>query len=440
MQMHKVFRLAKREYLAAVKTKGFIIMLILMPVLMGGSAIAMYLFRGQVDTKDKRVAVLDHSRIVTDMLLKAVKERNAASVYEKETGKKIQPAYILEVLEPDTMDPQAQRLELSNRIRRGELHAFLEIGPNVLRPKGEQDAFRMKYHATNAAVNNIRNWLNNTINPYLRRIRLEDAGVDISQADEIMTWIAVEAMGLISVDEETGEIQEARRTSEAEAFIIPAVLFFLMFMMVMMGAMPLLNSTMEEKTQRIAEVLLGCMKPHEFMGGKVLGGLGVSMTGAAFYVIGGIFFLGRIGLTDFVPFHMIPWFFSFLVLEIIMLGSLLAALGSACNDPKDAQNLTFPGMFPVFFPMFIFMPILMEPNSTLATWLSLFPLFTPMLMLLRKAAPVGIPAWQPWVGLIGVMIFTGIIVWVGGRIFRVGILMQGGPPKFSNLFRWAIRG
>jgi ABC-2 type transport system permease protein len=438
--MHKMFRLAKREYLAAVKTKGFIIMLVLMPVLMGGSAIAMYLFRGQVDTKDKRVAILDRSGIVTDILLKAVEERNAAAVYDKETGKKIQPAYVFEVLEPDTVDPQAQRLELSNRIRRGQLHAFLEIGPNVLRPKGEQDAFRIKYHAMNAAVDNIRNWLNNAINPYLRRIRLEDAGVDMSQADEIMAWIQVEAMGLISVDEETGEIQEARRTSEAEAHIVPAVLFILMFMMVMMGAMPLLNSTMEEKTQRIAEVLLGCLKPHEFMAGKVLGGLGVSMTGAAFYVIGGIFFLGRIGLTDFIPFHMIPWFFTFLVLEIVMLGSLLAALGSACNDPKDAQNLTFPGMFPVFFPMFIFMPILMEPNSALATWLSLFPMFTPMLMLLRKAAPVGIPAWQPWIGLVGVILFTGLVVWAGGRIFRVGILMQGGPPKLSNLFRWAIRG
>ncbi len=438
--MHKVFRLAKREYLAAVKTKGFIIMLVLMPVLMGGSAIAMYLFRGQVDTKDKRVAILDRSGVVTDMLLKAVEERNAAAVFDKETGKKIQPAYIFEVLEPDTEDAQTQRLELSNRIRRGELHAFLEIGPNVLRPNGEQDTFRIKYHATNAAVDNIRNWLNNTINPYLRRIRLEAAGIDMSQADEIMAWLQVEAMGLITVDEETGEIQEARRTSEAEALIVPAVLFILMFMMVMMGAMPLLNSTMEEKTQRIAEVLLGCLKPHEFMAGKVLGGLGVSMTGAAFYVTGGIFFLGRIGLTDFIPFHMIPWFFSFLVLEIVMLGSLLAALGAACNDPKDAQNLTFPGMFPVFFPMFIFMPILMEPNSALATWLSLFPMFTPMLMLLRKAAPVGIPAWQPWIGLIGVILFTGLVVWAGGRIFRVGILMQGGPPKLSSLFRWAIRG
>jgi ABC-2 type transport system permease protein len=430
----------KREYLAAVKTKGFIIMLILMPVLMGGSAIAMYLLQGQVDTTDKRVVVLDHSGVLMDMLLKAVEERNKASVYDKETGKKIQPAYVLDRVEPDKNDPRAQRLRFSDRIRSGDLHAFLEIGPNVLYPKGEQDTFRIKYHAKNAPMDNVRNWLNNTINPYLRRIRLTDAGVDESKADEIMTWLQVEPMGLLSIDEETGEIQEARKTSEEEALFVPIVVFFLMFMMVMMGAMPLLQSTFEEKTQRIAEVLLGSLKPHEFMAGKVLGGLAVSLTGALVYVIGGVFFLGRLGLKDIIPYHVIPWFFAFLVLEIVMVGSWLAALGSTCNDPKDAQNLTFPAMFPVFFPMFVFMPVLMEPTSGFATWMSLFPPFTPMLMLIRKAAPAGIPAWQPWVGLVGVILFAALAIWVGGRIFRVGILMQGGAPKLSNMIKWIIRG
>jgi ABC-2 type transport system permease protein len=438
--MRRTFRLVKREYLAAVKTKGFIIMLVLMPVIMGGSAIAMYLLRGQVDTTDKRVAVLDHSGVVADMLLNAVEERNKAAVYDKETGKKVQPAYIIETVEPDNKDPQAQRLQLSDRIRSRELHAFIEIGPNVLYPKEEQDTLRIKYHAKNAAMDNVRNWLNNTINPYLRKVRLTDAGVEESKADEIMAWIQVEAMGLLSVDEETGEIQEARRTSEEEAIFVPVIVFFLMFMMIMMGAMPLLQSTMEEKTQRIAEVLLGSMKPHEFMAGKVLGGLAVSLTGALVYVTGGVFFLGRLGLRDVIPFHVIPWFFTFLVLEIVMVGSWLAALGSTCNDPKDAQNLTFPAMFPVFFPMFVFMPVLMEPTSGFATWLSLFPPFTPMLMLIRKAAPAGIPAWQPWIGLIGVLLFTVFAVWVGGRIFRVGILMQGGAPKISHMIKWAIRG
>jgi ABC-2 type transport system permease protein len=438
--MRKILRFVKREYLAAVKTKGFLIMLLLMPVLMGGSGIAMYLLRGQVDTSDKHVAMIDRSELVKDMVLKAAEERNAAVVIDKETGKKVQPAYVFEVIEPNDTDPRAQRLELSDRIREGNLHAFFEIGPNVLHPTGEQSTFQIKYHGKNAAVDNIRNWLNNTINPYLRKIRLSEAGVDESKADEILAWLQVEAMGLVSLDEETGEIKEARKTGEAEAILIPAVLFFLMFMLVMMGAMPLLQSTMEEKTQRIAEVLLGSLQPHQFMAGKVFGGLLVSLTGASVYVAGGVFFMRRLGLTDFIPFHVIPWFFTFLIFEIVMVGSILAALGSACNDPKDAQNLTFPAMFPVFFPMFIFMPVLQEPTSAFATWLSMFPLFTPMLMLIRKAAPVGIPAWQPWVGLVGVVLFTVFIVWIGGRIFRVGILMQGGAPKLSNLLRWVFRG
>ncbi|MCJ7582666.1 MAG: ABC transporter permease [Candidatus Aminicenantes bacterium] len=438
--MRKLLRLAKREYLASVKTKGFIIMLVLMPVLMGGSGVAMYLLRNQVDTTDKKVAVLDRSGVIANVLLAAAKERNDTAVFDKESGKKIQPAYIFEIVSPDNTNPEGQKLELSNRIDDGDLHAFLDIGPNVLNLKGEKDTFLMTYHAKNAAMDNIRTWLNNTINNHLRLTRMKDAGLDDSQADEILTWIQVEAMGLVSVDEATGEIQAARKASEAEALLVPMILFFLMFMMVMMGAMPLLQSTMEEKTQRIAEVLLGSLTPFEFMGGKVLGGLGVSLTGTLFYLSGGILLVSKMGMADFIPFHIIPWFLIFLIFEIIMVGSMLAALGSACNDPKDAQNLTYPAMIPVMFPMFVFMPILQEPTSGFATWMSLFPPFTPMLMLLRKAAPVDIPTWQPWVGLAGVLLFTVLAVWVGGRIFRVGILMQGGAPKIGKIFHWAFRG
>ena len=438
--MRKILKLAKREYLESVKTKGFIIMLVLMPVVMGGSGIAMMLFKGQVDTRDKRVAVIDHSGRATEMLRKAFEARNTAAVFDPKTGKKVQPAYVLEIIEPNEGDPKRQKLELSDRVRRNELHAFLEIGANVLHPKDGDEASRLTYHARNAAMDPIRNWLNNLINNDLRKSRMIKAGIDISRVDQVLAWIQVEPLGLLSADTATGEVREARRSSEVEAVLVPLILFFLMFLMVMMGAMPLLSSVQEEKTQRIAEVLLGCLEPHEFMAGKVLGGLAVSLTGATVYVAGGIVMLNALGLSRFVPVRVIPWFFVFLVLEIVMVGSYLAALGSSCNDPKDAQNMQFPAMIPVFLPMFLAMPILQEPTSAFATGLSLFPLFTPMLMLLRKATPVGVPAWQPWVGLAGVVLFTVFSVWLGGRIFRVAILMQGGPPKLSKILRWAIRG
>lgn len=438
--MRKLLRLAKREYLASVKTKGFIIMLIAMPILMAGSGIAMVLLRNQVDTTDKKVAVLDRSGVIADVLLAAAEQRNDAAVFDKESGKKIQPAYIFEIVKPDDMNTEAQKLDLSNRIDEGELHAFLDIGPNVLNLEGDESTYLIAYHAKNAAMDTVRTWLNEIINNHLRLTRIRDAGVDDSQANKILTRIQVEAMGLVSVDEETGEIQAARKTGEAEALMVPMILFILMFMMVMMGAMPLLQSTMEEKTQRIAEVLLGSLTPFEFMGGKVLGSLGVALTGTLFYLSGGILLVSKLGMADFIPFHIIPWFLVFLVFEIIMVGSMMAALGSACNDPKDAQNLSFPAMIPIFFPMFVFMPILQEPTSGFATWMSLIPPFTPMLMLLRKAGPVDIPMWQPWVGMAGVILFTVIAVWMGGRIFRMGILMQGGAPKIGKIIRWAFRG
>ena len=121
-------------------------------------------------------------------------------------------------------------------------------------------------------------------------------------------------------------------------------------------------------------------------------------------------------------------------------GSIFASLGAACNDPKDAQSLVMPAMIPIMIPMFVLFPVIREPEGPLATVGSLIPIFTPMLMLLRQATPVGVPAWQPWAGLALVLAFTVFAVWAGGRIFRVAILMQGTPPKFSNIIRWIVQG
>lgn len=438
--MRKVLRIAKREYKAAVRTKGFIIGLLLAPILMSGGFIAMQLLKDQVDTTDKKVAVVDRSGVMAEALVEAAKERNATEVHDKETGKKAKPAYWMEIVEPNEEDLNAQRLELSNRVRNRQLHAFVEIGTKIVHPGEDRDASRIAYHAENAALDDLRRWMAWPINSHLRRLRLSDAGVDEAAVKDLFIWVPVEGLGLVAVDQATGEIQEAQRSSEGEAVGIPLILLMLMFLMIMIGAIPLLSSVMEEKSQRIAEVLLGSVQPFQFMMGKVLGGVGVSLTASAVYVIGGIFSVRRMGLAEYVPYHLLPWFFGYMIMAIIMLGATLAALGSACNDAKEAQSMTMPVMLPVMIPMFVLGPVLKEPLSPFATWLSLFPPFTPMLMLLRQSTPAGVPMWQPWVGLTGVLLFTVIAVWAGGRIFRVGILMQGTPPKLTSILRWALRG
>jgi ABC-2 type transport system permease protein len=437
--MRKILKIAKREYKASVRTKGFIVGLVLAPVLMSGSLIALALLKDKVDTTDKKIAIIDRSGVVTQALIEAAERRNEAEVYD-ESGEKAKPAYLLEAVDPDDEDPAAQRLELSDRVRRGELYAFLDIGPDVLHPSPDIETDRIAYHAENAVLDDVRQWLGWPLNNRLRRARLVEAGVDQEAIPDLFYWISVEGLGLVSVDKETGAVKDAERSDEGKAIGVPAAMMMLMFLMIMMGAVPLLNSVMEEKTQRIAEVLLGSVKPFEFMAGKVIGGLGVSLTASAVYVVSGVLILNHLELTEYIPYDILPWFFVYMTAAIVMLGSLMAAIGASVSDPKDAQSLTFPAMMPVMIPMFIMFPVIKEPLSGFATTMSLVPPFTPLLMLIRQSSPMAIPAWQPWAGLAGLLATAVLAVWAGGRIFRVGILIQGKPPRPADLIRWAIKG
>lgn len=296
------------------------------------------------------------------------------------------------------------------------------------------------YYARNAAFDDLRRWLDNTVNNHLRATRLTDSGVPQEEVGEVLRWLSLEPMQLVSREEGTGQIGQARRQSEAEAVFPPLILMMLMFIMMMMGAAPLLNSVMEEKSQRIAEVLLGSVKPFHLMLGKLLGGLAVSFTGAGVYVGLGLFVLLQAGLMGYVPVHILPWIVIYLPAAVIMVGAWQAALGSVCSDVRDAQSMTLPGMLPAIVPMFVMMPVLKEPLSGFATTMSLIPPFTPLLMLLRQASGAGVPAWQPWVGLAGVAVTATAMIWIGGRVFRVGILSQGKLPGVRQVMTWIWRG
>jgi ABC-2 type transport system permease protein len=438
--MRKILIIALREYKAAVKTKSFILGLILVPVLMGGGMAAFMIFKDKVDTDDLRIAVIDHSKLVSEVLQESARQRNKNEIFNKETGEKIKPAYILEFMQPDSIDPFKQKLNLSNRVRSGELHAFVEIGPSILHPDSIMGNAIIRYYSEHAFMDDVRYWFSDPINNLIKQLRLAEMNLPPEQTGDLFYWINIEGMGLVEVDKKTGDMRDAEKTNELQSFLVPYFMVLLMFMLVMMSAIPLLSAVMEEKMEKIAEVLLASITPFQFMMGKILGSISVSLTIAAIYIAGAIITLKQIGMSEILPYHVLPWFFTFLVLFVIMTGSVMAALGSVCNDNKDAQSLQFPAMLPVILPLFILMPVLQNPISSLSTWLSLFPPFTPTLMMVRLATPVTIPVWQPYVGLAGVILFTVFSVWVGGRIFRTGILLQGQKPTLANLIKYGFRG
>ncbi len=438
--MRKILRFAGREYRAAVKTKGFIIGLLIAPLLMSGSVIAIILLKDRVDTTDRRIAIIDQTERMAPELLRRAELHNTYSVIDTATGEKVRPRYLFHVVETDTARSSDQYLRLSDSVRSGALYGFLVIDSNIVHPGADLDRAYVTYYARNTALDDLRNWISSQVNMHLRELRLRDAGVDRSAVEDLFVWMRVEGRGLLTRDAKTGDIDAGREATPVEAIIVPIGIMMIMLLMIMMSAPGMLHSVMEEKTQRIAEVLLGSIRPFEFMAGKIVGGIAVSLTTSAVYILGGIIAVTYLGYEEYIPFHVLPWFLVYMLLAVIMFGAMSAALGSTCSEAKDAQSLSFPTMLPAIFPMFVYLPVVKEPMSDFSTWISLIPPFTPLLMTLRMSTPESIPLWQPVVGLFGVLLCTLLFVWAGGRIFRVAILMQGTPPKFANILRWALRG
>lgn len=437
--MNKVWTLVKREYKAAVKTKGFIISLVMLPILMGGSFAVIMLTKDKVDLKDKTVIVIDESGSVGQFLVDAAKDHNANQLTNPETGDQVQPAYYFELV-PRENDFEAQKLTLSDNVRNKSIHAFVHIGRDVINHGTDPEQARIQYFAENASMDRLKSWISANANSFIRQERVAQLGLEPGEVQNLFRRVDAEGMGLVSIDAKTGDVKDAKKSSELESVLVPYVMLLLIFMMIMMSAIPLLSSVMEEKSDRIAEVLLGSVTPTQFMLGKVLGGVAVSLTTATIYVLGAVFTINKLGMGDMIPYDILPWFFVYLVLAVIMYGSIMAALGSSCNDSKDAQSIQFPAMLPIMIPMFLLMPVLQNPLSSLSMWASLFPPFTPMLMLVRQATPVSIPMWQPIVGLIGVFLFTVLSVWAGGRLFRSCIIMVGKRPKLGTMLKYIVKG
>src|SRR5262245_22497577 len=174
--------------------------------------------------------------------------------------------------------------------------------------------------------------------------------------------------------------------------------------------------------------------------GKLIGMAAVSLTIAAVYIGGTYWAAHRYGMAEHAPVSLVLWFVLFQTLAALMYGSLFIAVGAACTDMRETQNMMWPVMLLASLPMFVLGNVLREPNSSVVAGMSFFPCATPMLMVARQAMPPGVPVWQPIVGAAGMLLTTLLCVWAAGRVFRVGILLMGKGASPAEMARWVFRG
>jgi ABC-type Na+ efflux pump permease subunit len=452
--MRKLRVIAVREYLAAVRTKTFVIGLLLMPIMMGSSGLVQWLLRDVVDTRDKTFAVVDRTpgQQLLSTIERGVEEYNKTKAEDPKTHQQVKPHFKVLVVEPSSDTKAAienQHLELSDQVREGKLRGFLEVrskdvfGPGApgLVPAGEDAAFvEVLYETNRPADEDFARYVKEITEKKVRDGLALRAGLAPAALDRMLRPVALKSRGLTTRDPETGQIKEASEESKIAALLMPVGLIALMFMVVFMSATPLMQGVVEEKMQRIAEVLLGSVRPFELMMGKLLGMVGVSLTISVVY-LGGIYWLAqRFGFAEFLSMDLLAWFVLFQCLAALMYGSLFIAVGAACTDMKETQNLLWPVVLLAMLPIFFMGNVMREPNNPVVTGMSFFPLATPMLMIARQAIPPGLPWWQPTLGAVLVVATTLLCVYAAGRIFRVGILLQGKGARVSDIARWVLRG
>jgi ABC-type Na+ efflux pump permease subunit len=428
--MNRILIVATSEFLSLVKTKFFIIGILMLPVMIGISLAFNTFAATHVDREDRAFAVIDGTGALYAVVATAADAHNGkVGSGPTSTGPHFLPSEIR--LGARSIDDA--ELELSERVKKKELFAFVEIPATALTVDAKQEP--IAYYTETPSYEALPDWLEKTLGGVITERRFARVSIDPALVAKLSKPVVVSMLGLVERNA-NGTVRQARKVNPIETFGLPFGLMYLLFIAVMTSAPQLLNAVIEEKMSRISEVLIASVTPFQLMMGKLAGTALVSVVLAIAYLSGGMYALVSAGQVDLINPALIGWFILFLLCAVMMYGSIFIAIGAASSDIKDAQGMMQFAMLLVMSPFFAAFAIIRQPDSGLAIGASLFPTATPFLMLIRLAMKPGPPLWQV---LLSVVLMIGTVVtlvWAAGRIFRVGLLMQGKSVTVAEMWRW----
>jgi ABC-2 type transport system permease protein len=369
---------------------------------------------------------------------------------------------------PAGIDPELEPAEMSEALRpylrhertievegeTAELFAAVivpdDIFERVVRPGGAmlaslpgKEKLGIQYWSSNLADEDLKDDVERAANEEARRREYEGRGLDVEAVRKVLNT----HLPFAALDPKKDVGEEAVSIADKIRQWAPIGFVYLLWIAIFTIAQMLLNNTIEEKSNRIIEVLLSSVTPGELMMGKLAGIAAVGLTMIGAWILSLITILklkagqeaeiaGEL-LKVLQSSGLLTSFVVYFVLGYLLYASAFLAIGSLCNTLKEAQNMMGPVMIVMIVPLMTMMFIPKEPNGTLATVLSWIPLYTPFVMMNRAAAD---PPMFDRVGTLILLVATTIgMLWLSGRIFRIGILRTGQPPKFLELVRW-VRG
>lgn len=438
--MNKIWLVIKREYLSRVKKKSFIITTLLIPFMFVGMSLIMGLIAAK-SIDDKKIAVIDESGWIAQKLESAAKM-----------------TFVIH---------QGDYESLKEEFKADGYNGILFI-PSTLSTDNTKG---IEYFSKNQIGVASKTLIQRKLNDIIESKRISEAGYD-------QETIAAFESNISITNKVAGDDGEDKSVSSEISTALGFAMGMLIYMTLLVYGAMVMKGVMEEKTNRIVEVMISSIKPFQMMLGKIVGIGAVGLTqfllwgilAAVIYPVAGLIFAETFNnmeminevmessgsmadVSQFDPDDVeltelmnsiknMPWIkliFSFIFYFFggyLLYSSLFAAVGSAMDDDSEANTLTLPIMLPIIISIFIMMMTMDNPHSSLAVWGSIIPFSSPIVMLAR--IPFDVPAWQLILSM--VLLIAGFIatVWIAGKIYRTGILMYGKKVTLKDFGKWIV--
>lgn len=428
--MNKILIIIQREFLKRVRTKGFIILTITMPFIMAALVFVPLWLSSIENDEQQKVAVIDP----TGVYAKALKA-------SKSFAFSAQPVITEEMRSEDS-----------------PYDAVVAISGDLVKNNGKVTIYSHK-----EIPGNMLDYIQSKLNETVQKQKLEATG--IAGLDKIIDDVQRDVnMRTVKWSKEGDE----QASSTYVAIIVGGIFTLLIYIFVITYGGMVMQSVIEEKTNRIMELLVSSVKPFQLMMGKIIG---VMLVGIAQMALWGVMLsiimtVASVGfgvsqaqsiaagqpmpsptmnmsqdtqelLTAIVNLPYAEIGLMFIIMFVggyLLYSSFFAATGASINEQEDANQFVVPITMITLFGLYAAMYSIENTDGPLAFWASLFPLTSPIVMMIR--IPFGVPLWQELLSIALLYASAFLMIWIGGKIYRVGILMYGKKPSIKEIIKW----
>lgn len=422
----------KREYLERVNKKSFIVTTILVPILMLGMMLLPSLIIMFAEGEQKTVAVIDSSEMI----------------------------YANLVSNDQVQFVEAESADISTYLQSDSIFGVLLIDSNIM-----QNSSAVKLISANEASASVESNICSQMQKIIETHKLKEYNID--NLDRILADVS-SPVQLHSVRTDDDGSEEKSQSAELSA-LLGTMLNFVLYMFLLIYGQLVMSSIIEEKNNRVLEIVVSSVKPTQLMLGKIIGVGLVAFTQiliwAAVIICGAMFIVpaiipdatmeqaaiisaGGSGTMDADLAQLITsvtnigsivetilLLIGFLIGGYLLFATIFAAIGASVDNQQDASQLQIIGMLPIMVGLFASMAVVADPGSTFALIMSLIPFTSPMVMVAR--IPFSIPGWQIALSFAILIATILLMVWFAAKVYRVGIFMYGKKPTVRDLIRWA---